>query len=439
MKFFLAVLCLTYCSFSFSQNSKKKIGIPAQSIKNVNPDSIFSSFTKEDSRAGFYRSMVNEHIQKSLSKLPTDTASENAWIKAFWGISLLNYKSPWVNTRLIAASKELDKRSIFFQKAFFQMAYSAYPDEYIAVAEKILKQTNDAGLFIMSADYLLQQQNTADTRNTILTAYEGQRMKPGVALSSKLLLEKIQEAEQPVPSIADLLKQKIHNNAVVVYSLQRKNRNYPGMVIIKKSDGKFLRNHDGSIFAVPQLGRSLSNMSSYITNGNPPQGIYIIKGFDTSSNQFIGPSENIQLLMPFETTPLAFNPKLDKAQINKWHIAYYKSLLPVSWQNYRQIFDAYYVSLMGRKEIIVHGSTINPDYYKSKPYYPLTPSMCCFVTKEIWDKQTGRRTESDQQQLTDAIKKVSGINGYFIVVEIDNKYEAISAKEITDIIRYIDK
>jgi hypothetical protein len=439
MKFLSTILCLFMFLFAFSQNAKKKLVTNTQTQNKANPDSIFSSFAKESNRIGFYRSLVNEQIHKSLSLVPSDTASENAWIRAFWGISLLNYKSPWISNRLITASKDLDKRSIGFQKAFLQMAYSVYPGEYVDVAEKILKKTNDAGLFVMSADCLLKQHDNTETRTTILTAYENQRMKPGVALASKLLIDKIQETEQPVPPIKDLLNQKMLGNAVTVYSLQRKNRDYPGLVIIKKADGKFLRKEDGSIFAVPQLGRSLSNMSSYIINGNPPQGIYLIKGFDTSKNQFIGPSENIQLLMPFETTPSAFNPKLNKEQIDRWHTAYYKSLLPVSWQNYRQIFDTYFVSMMGRTEIIAHGSTINPDYYKNNPYYPLTPSMGCLVTKEIWDIQTGRRRESDQQQLTDAIKKVSGVNGYFIVVEIDNKNEAVSLKEVTDIIASIQK
>jgi hypothetical protein len=424
---------------SFSQNNQTRSpGVPVPK-KNINPDSIFAPSTKEEARSNFYRLQVNEHIQKALSMPLKDTAAERAWSDAFWAMALLNYKSPWAHNKILAAAKDLDKRTASFQRAFFQFSYANYPTEFLSAAEKILQQTNDAALFVLCAEYVWQNSNNSNTRKFILAAYDSKRTRPGFSLACKLLIEKLSEEEQPVPPIGDLLKQKFQNNAVVVFSIQRKNRNYPGLLVIRKQDGKFLRTADGSLFHLPQLARSLYNLPSYISNGNTPQGIYRINGFDTSANTFIGPSENLQLLMPFEATPTDYNPKLNKDSVPRWHIAFYKNLLPPSWQLYKPMYDAYYASLMGRTEIIAHGSTINTEYYKSKPYYPLTPSMGCLVTKELWDKKTGRRTQSDQQLLTDAIKKVSGSNGYLIVVETADKNEPVSVQEITPFIALIDR
>jgi hypothetical protein len=424
---------------STGQNNQKKVLTTSQKQKIVHPDSLFSTATKEENRANFFRAQVNENIQKALSQNLKDTSTERAWSNAFWAMSLLNYKSAWINSRLLLASKELEKRTVPFQRSFFEMAYSSYPTEFINAAFSILNQTSDANLFVLCAEYLLQSSNSMNTRKLIMAAYEARRSKPGFVLTCKLLVEKLQEAEQSIPPIRDLLTQKFYNNPVVVYSLQRKNRDYPGILVIRTPEGKFLRNANGSLFYLPQLARSVYNLPAYISNGNTPQGIYRMRGFDTSKNVFIGPSENLQLLMPFEATPTDYNPKLNKDSVTRWHIAYYKNLLPPSWQQYKGIFDAYYASLIGRTEIIAHGSTINPDYYKSKPYYPLTPSLGCLVTNEVWDKKTGRRIESDQQKLTDAIKKVSGANGYFIVVELNDKAESVSPREVSDLIEAINR
>ncbi len=424
---------------SIGQNNQKKVVTVPQKQKIIHPDSLFSADTKEDNRSNFYRKQVNENIQKALSQNLKDTGTERAWSNAFWAMSLLNYKSAWITNRLLLASKDLEKRTVPFQRSFFEMAYGSYPTEFINTAFSILNQTSDANLFVLCAEYLLQTNNNSNTKKLIFAAYEANQTKPGFVLTCKLLIEKLEEADQIIPPIRDLLKQKFYNNPMVVYSLQRKNRDYPGLLLIRTPDGKFLRNTNGSLFHITQLARSLYNLPSYISNGNTPQGIYRMKGFDTSKNVFIGPSENLQLLMPFEAKPNDYNPKLNKDSVTRWHIAYYKNLLPPSWQQYRRIFDVYYASLIGRTEIIAHGSTINPDYYKSKPYYPLTPSMGCLVANEVWDKKTGRRVESDQQKLTDAIKKVSGASGYFIVVELDDKTEPVSLREVTELVETIER
>jgi len=68
---------------------------------------------------------------------------------------------------------------------------------------------------------------------------------------------------------------------------------------------------DGSIFSVPQLARSISNLPGFLTNDSTPEGIFSLQGIDTSKNVFIGPTTNIQLVLPFETAPNQFFHKSD--------------------------------------------------------------------------------------------------------------------------------
>lgn len=91
-----------------------------------------------------------------------------------------------------------------------------------------------------------------------------------------------------------------------MFSIQRKNRDYPGMVVIRNKEGNFVRDTGNKIFSVPQLARSMSNLPGYLTNGNTPEGIFKMHGFSVSLNKFIGPSPNIQLSLPVEMRPQQF-------------------------------------------------------------------------------------------------------------------------------------
>jgi hypothetical protein len=103
-----------------------------------------------------------------------------------------------------------------------------------------------------------------------------------------------------------------------------------------------------------QLARSGSSLPYFLTNGNTPQGIYRINGTAVARNNYIGPTPNIQLFMPYEDS-------LEKFFQYKWDssiapLAAYKNLLPTSWQNYQPMTEAFYAGKIGRTEIIAHGT-----------------------------------------------------------------------------------
>ena len=216
------------------------------------------------------------------------------------------------------------------------------------------------------------------------------------------------------------------NGNTVMYSIQRKDRNYAGIVLIRDKNGNFITDSTGQIFHIPQLARSITNLPFYLHYGNTPQGIFLMHNFQVSMSSFIGPTPNVQLSMPAENSVKMF---LRDSSItdSAWNIDYYKKLIPFSLQNYFPLYQSYYASLAGRTEIIAHGTTIDPSYYADQSYYPLTPTEGCLCTKEVWN---GKRIESDQQKLVNALLKAGGAEGYCVVIEIDDKKSPVTLNEV---------
>ena len=155
-------------------------------------------------------------------------------------------------------------------------------------------------------------------------------------------------------------------------------------------------------------------------------------GFDVSMSSFIGPTANIQLSMPVECSMQKF---FSDSTISDtvWNIDYYKKLIPTELKNYLPLYYSYYAGLAGRTEIIAHGTTIDPNFYINKLYFPLTPSQGCLCTKEIWN---GKRLESDQQKLVNALLKAGGANGYCVVIELDDRPSPVT---LNDVLPYLPK
>ncbi len=226
--------------------------------------------------------------------------------------------------------------------------------------------------------------------------------------------------------LKEILNKNFLPNQIVMYSIQRKNRDYPGMALIRNAAGNFISDSLGNIFNVPQLARGISNLPGYLRNGNTPEGIFRMYGFSVSMSHFIGPTANVQMGMPVEISMKKF---FDDSTIldSVWTMDRYQKMIPQKIRSYLPLYFSYYSGLAGRSEIIAHGTTIDPNYYQGKPYYPLTPTQGCLCTKEIWN---GKRLESDQQKLVNALLKAGGGNGYCVVIEIDDKSAPVTINEV---------
>ena len=181
--------------------------------------------------------------------------------------------------------------------------------------------------------------------------------------------------------------------------------------MIRKANGTWLSNNNKQPIRFKQLARSISNLPYYLTNGNTPQGLYKLVGVDTSDNDFIGPTTNIQIRLPFEEEDKTIFFGAD----TNYQAAYNSMLGKLA--KYKGLQEAFVAGKLGRSEIIAHGTTINPEYYKGKKYYPCTPSLGCLCTPEIWDKN-GKLVQSDLQKLTQLILNKTVNPNWLLVVNI---------------------
>lgn len=397
-------------------------------------DNLYTSYTTVKAREKLYKNL-NLAINKNLA-LPLTDSTEEKWKESFWALELLQLTSPQIDKKITAAFDSGLYRSDDFKKALIEVAYTNYPAKFNTQIFRLLNDAFNPKVLAMSAEYLLRNNRDDTLVNTI----------------NQLIFNNFpNDQEHPVFII---LRQKIHNitssdkqflndkrlvkildkhflpGQIIMYSFQRKNRDYPGLVLVRNAYGKFVRDSNNNFFAVPQLARSITNLPSYITNGNTPQGIFKLKGFDVSDNTFIGPTPNIQMLLPVEDSLKHFfndSTITDTA----WSVEKYEQLLPKNLKDFKPLFESYYAGLAGRTEIIAHGTTINPEYYTGQTYYPYTPSLGCLCTKEIWN---GKRLVSDQQKLVQAMISAGGANGYGVVIELSDEQRSVSVEDIIPLV-----
>jgi hypothetical protein len=363
---------------------------------------------------------LNNIIQNSILKnlsLPLTETTEQNWEDAFYSMELIQYKTSFVNQKIKTAFDSIEIRSNEYQRALLELVYANYTKDFLPQVVGLMTKTTHPKVLAMCAEYIFANNQKEKYKYVLANRMDEISIAQEEAIATPfftVLQTKLKKSIATQPPIKDFFTPNFLKNELVVFSFQRKNRNFPGLALVRNSDGSFVKNANNTYFNVPQLARSVNNIPGYLTNGNTPQGIFKITGFDVSKSNFIGPTTNIQLLMPFEKVEELVDTAAENLGNN------YANLLPPSWKNYFPIYEAYYAGLAGRTEIIAHGTTVNPEYYKNQPYYPHTPTMGCLCTKEIWSGVDGKRLESNQQKLVDALQQTNMSKGYLIVIELDD-------------------
>lgn len=397
---------------------------------------LYTSYTTKAAREKMHERMIKNTINKNLS-YPLSDSTEEKWEEAFDAIALMLYKTPFSEQKINYAFNNIETRSIDFQRSLIELVYAMYPAGFPDEVHQLLSNTIDPKLFAMCAEYLLINEKDASLINKIANLVN-QKFGDSAATDPILyMLElRIGEIKNKSNSISKqnmqvILSRNFIPGHIIMYSIQRKNRNYPGMVLIRNSNGDFIKDSTGAFIHIPQLARSNNNLPGYISNGNTPQGIFLMYGFGVSMSNFIGPSANIQMAMPVEASIKKF---LGDSSISDsiWSPDYYNRLVPKTLRNYLPLYYSYYAGQAGRSEIIAHGTTVDPNWYLNQPYYPLTPSQGCLCTKEIWN---GKRIESDQQKLVNALLQAGGANGYCVVIELDDKQAPVVLRDILPFIQ----
>ncbi|MEO6232556.1 MAG: hypothetical protein ABIP10_20665 [Ferruginibacter sp.] len=376
------------------------------------------------------RNIIKNTIINNLS-LPLTTDTEENWVDAFAGMELLQYRSPWTTGRISMAFDSIKNTSDYFKRGLMELLYANYDDRYTKQVIFLMENTSSIKVYAMAAEYIRRNKTyqfpEKEIRNKISQMVKDEKDE---AIASQLL-SRISSKTNKIDNkiIATIFDPEFLKKTTILFSFQRPNRNYPGLAIVRDSTGNFVLDDYGNIFSVPQLARSLSNLPGYLTNGNTPQGIFRMCGFDTSKSDYIGPTTNVQLTMPFETSLQHF---FDDSTIidTEWTLKWYKQLLPNNIQSCKAMYESFYAGQAGRTEIIAHGTTVNPDYYKGEIYYPQTPTAGCLCTKELWSETDGKRIYSDQQKLVAALQKAGGPKGYCVVIELNDEDSPVSLPEI---------
>ncbi|TDX00400.1 hypothetical protein [Dinghuibacter silviterrae] len=409
------------------------LGIPSL----VTGQSVFSTFATKTRREAFYQNFLKNYVQRDLT-LPLADSTEDDWADPFYGLELLHYKTPFVQQRIAQVWDHVDERSGDFLEAYLQLLYTNYPHSFRPQVKALLQRTLDNRVFILCAEYLLLEHGDAEAR-TLIRQRLAKLLDSSADVSLELFRRRLNHEGVPslTPPLDDLLGPSFQPGKTVVYSFQRSNRDYPGLAVIRGADGLFVRNPDSTYFAVPQLARSITNLPYYTHDGNTPQGIFLMDGFGFSHNEFLGPTLNIQMRMPYEVTPAHFfhDPGLTDTT---WYLDAYKALLPPTWREDFAMQGAFYAGRIGRRAVIAHGTTIDPNYFKGSVWYPQTPSLGCLCTHERWD-DNGQRVFSDQQKLVNALDSAGGAEGYLVVVELDDWPGPVTLADVGHYLAAADK
>ena len=386
-------------------------------------------------RTGFKTKLVNSTIEGALSQ-PLARETEGKWQGAFWAMGLARYKSGNTTAAIQKAFAQWNTLSPVFQRALLEVVYTLYPGEFVPEAEGVLRSAKSEKLFAMAALQVWRAtrwKNPESISGQMEARFPNHASHPILRLLNYELKQASLGPPPRRPPMGDLLSAPIEQGKPVIFSLQRKNRHFSGLALVRDGNGQFVKLNRSTYFSIPQLALAASDLPGYLSNGNTPQGIFSVQGFGQSKNVFIGPTLNVQMRLPIEAKPFEYFHTADKSD-SAWTRERYEQLLPASWKTYLPIYTAFYAGEAGRSEIIAHGTTIDPEFYAGEPYFPNAPSLGCLSAVESWSLENGRRVSSEQQKLVDVMRKIGFEKGYLVVVELDDEPRPVTLEEVLPLI-----
>jgi hypothetical protein len=232
----------------------------------------------------------------------------------------------------------------------------------------------------------------------------------------KYFLEATQASVLNKNELQELLNFK--NNKLTLFAILDKKRSRPGLLIIRKANGYFLKNDLSNIWSIPVLGLSGRGLPFHHTNGQTPTGVFTLDSVMPEAN-------NPYEFGKFRRLIVNFIPKsLDESDLT--------ALLPSNHQNKSWWKASVVARELGRSLLRIHGtgrSNLNPF----SSYFPFVPTSGCLATKE--GDLLGLKRYNDQRLLLDSLQKAmnlpvffeneSKIHGLLYVVEFDDNLSAL--------------
>jgi len=403
-------------------------------------EEIYTDFVLSQKRAALYKDLHERMIGKTCT-LILDSNSEYKFESACSSISQFLFTGSDVDSLFKKMFDQYDHLQDETKGSLLEAVYAVTTKKYLSNIREILTSENDPKLFSMCAAYLYRNNSSANNggflKTKLIKKFPRYDTIPIVSELEKYLSFHHTWSLEKMPDISQLFLYQRTTKQKIIYSFQRWNRDYPGLAIIQNADGSFVRQAGGKLMVFEQLARSGSDLPYFITNGSTPQGVFSIQGIDVAHNLFIGPTPNIQMIMPFEFGWKKFF--FDRWQPSMDSLELYLQLLPSSWRNYQPMMESWWAGKIGRTEIIAHGTTIDPEYFKGKPFYPLTPTLGCLCAKELWNTTNGHLLLSEQFNLITAFLSTAGTTGYLYVINVDDQERPVSRGEVESWINQFEK
>ncbi|PWJ43811.1 hypothetical protein [Sediminitomix flava] len=393
---FLITLGILTITSSCIQDSSKEEKVLSQSSARV----------IESERIAFQQKLDKEIIFDSLRY----SYNAEKFSGAMWGIYAFHQKNEKSAQIIRTAINEYESLSYWDRYQLLLCIKGVYPTEFLAEIAPLLaieKGEKHRVLLLNILQKEEQYQNYLSKDTSLYYQYFQSQSEKRQSSFSFQDLDRLLE----IPAL------KGKKNIIMCLD---KNREKVGKAYIQKKDGEFL-SEGNDVKTYSYLGRSATNAPSVLTNGNTPTGLMKILGTDKSDNVFIGPSPTLISAVPYESGVENFVPN---SHSKEWSEEVYASLLGDEFKHEASLYESYWAGKCGRSEMIIHGSTINPSFFKGKDFYPLTPSLGCMTAKELWDDQTGEVQESTQLELINDFNKQEGELGYVLILNIEG-YEEI--------------
>ena len=365
--------------------------------------------------------------------LPPAPEHAAAWQRALHALGITRAATPETRRAFAAALTHDPPLPDDLLRAFLELTVALHPGDLLAEVAHVAERTASPKLFAMAVHHLTwdRPEAAAEWRPRVAQRFPDAAQHPILRVLERQLAETADRSwfrNRPDP--AALLQAPFLPGRPVIFSFQRRVRDWPGRAAVRLPDKSFARTADGRLFSVAQLARSVSALPGVLTNGNTPQGIHVWRGFDVSSNRFIGPTPNLQLALPHESRRFLLGP--EDAPLEAVD---YAALLGPAWAAWPAAWEAWEAGLAGRSEIIAHGTTIAADWQGERPWAPVSPSHGCLTCMEFWSPEDGRRTDSDQAALVAVLERHRLTEGHVVVVDLDDRRAPVSHDECADLVR----
>lgn len=356
---------------------------------------------------------------RSQLALPPGAERDAALPAVFDSVMLFNAEVDAARPLLLAALPTLGAHDPEYQRALLTAAHALYAADSAPLLWPLLPQLTMSKPFAIASYSLLQADPDAAPRLLALLPQQFPAWAEDPRLSA--LMQRLQPSHAAPPPLSELLAAPLRPGFPVVVSLQRPGRQQMGLVLVRAADGRYVRDAAGRLFAQPQLALARSGLPGTITNGSPPQGVFTIVGAGTATNPNIGPTPYLHSKLPVEATPAEFEHVDATAGASDWSEALYDSYLPESWRGWAPFKEAWLAGRAGRSELLIHGTTINPDYYAGTSWFPGTPQQGCLISNEDWESASGQLRASRQLTLAQVYARAGtreDLAGYLLVVEV---------------------